>query len=439
VEKAGEIIPQVVRVVMEKRPQGAKRIVPPKNCPVCGGDVVKDEGGVYIRCINPSCEAQLKERLKYFCGRDQMDIEGVGDALVDRLVVDGLLQGLADVYHLHKRHEQLASLDFPTELGEKSADNLIASIRKSKNEPLEKTLARLEIPFLGDDLAKSLATHFGSLEALANATADELAKIEGISAELAGIIVDFFNPPSSADFAARLVALHKRNRLGIAELGPARIQKLVDQGLMRSFGDLYKLSHCRDELVSLRFPNKFGEKNTKNLLEHIDTSKKQTLARVLAALNIRHIGASSAELIAGNFGQMSRIAEATVEELKTVEGIGPEMAQSIRSFFQSASGQKAWQALAAAGVNMTQPKAKRTGDQPLAGKTVVVTGTLSQFGRKEIETLIKEHGGKVSGSVSNKTDFVVAGDKPGSKLDKARKLGIRVLDEDAFSALLGDS
>jgi len=293
VEKAGEIIPQVVRVVLEKRPAGAKRIVPPKQCPVCGGDVEKDEGGVYIRCINPSCEAQLKERLKYFCGRDQMDIEGVGEALVEQLVDEGLVRQHADLYALEQRPDRLLTLD---RMGDKSVDNLLAGIERSKQQPL---------------------------------------------------------------------------------------------------------------------------------------------ARVLAALNIRHVGGATAELIADHFGEMSAIAEASEEALQAVEGVGPEMAHSIRAFFQGASGWKAWQTLAAAGVNMTQPKAKRTGDRPLSGKTVVVTGTLTQFGRKEIETIIKEHGGKVSSSVSGKTGYVVAGEKAGSKLDKANKLGVQVLDEQAFLELIG--
>ncbi len=292
-EKAGEIIPQVVRVVLEKRPAGAQPIVPPKACPVCGGDVEKDEGGVYVRCINPSCEAQLKERLKYFCGRDQMDIEGVGDALVEQLVDEGLVRRHADLYALEQRPDRLLALD---RMGNKSVDNLLAGIERSKQQPL---------------------------------------------------------------------------------------------------------------------------------------------ARVLAGLNIRHIGSATAELIANYFGEMSAVSTASEETLQAVEGVGPEMARSMRFFFQSTSGRETWHALAVAGVNMTQPKAMRTGVQTLADKTVVVTGTLSQFGRKEVEAMVKEHGGKVSSSVSKKTDFVVAGEKAGSKLAKANKLGVKVLDEQAFLELIG--
>ena len=293
VEKAGEIIPQVVRVVLEKRPAGARKITPPRQCPVCKGEVAKDEGGVYIRCINPSCEAQLKERLKYFCGRSQMDIEGAGEALVEQLVDEGLVRHYADLYDLEKKREKLEAL-------------------------------------------------------------------EGM-----------------------------------------------------------------------------GELSVKNLLAAIEESKKQPLARVLAALNIRHVGAATAELIAEHFGDMKKIAGADEEALQEVDGVGPELAASLRAFFKSDAGEETWQRLAKAGLNMAQPKARSTGAKPLAGKTLVVTGTLEGYSRSEIESLIKQFGGKVAKSVSKNTDYLVAGEKAGSKLAKAESLGITVLSEEAFLNLIG--
>lgn len=293
VEKAGEIIPQVVRVVTEKRPKNARKIVPPTKCPVCNGEVEKDEGGVYIRCINPSCPAQLKERLRFFCGRDQMDIEGAGEVLVNQLVDAGLVKHYSDLYSLSGRREALLDLD---RMGEKSADSLLAGIEASKSRPL---------------------------------------------------------------------------------------------------------------------------------------------ARVLAALNIRHVGAATAELIAEQFEAMERIAEASEEQLQEVEGVGPEVAKSIRHFFESDAGKAVWLALRDAGVNMTQPKSKKSGPQPLAGKTLVVTGTLEKFSRGDIEKLIKELGGKTAGSVSKKTDYVVVGEDAGSKLEKAKALGVKTLSEGEFLAMVG--
>lgn len=309
VEKAGEIIPQVVRVVKEKRPRHTEPIVPPKKCPVCKGEVEKDEGGVYVRCINPACPAQLKERLRFFCGRDQMDIEGAGEVIVEKLVDLGIAKSYADLYQLSEKRARLVGIEIEQE-------------RTIKGE--NKTL-----------------------------------------------------------------------------------------------------------LVPL------GEKRADTILAGIERSKKQPLARVLAALNIRHVGAATAELLAEHFGDMEKIAEASEEELQEVEGIGPEVAESIRHFFSSAAGRKTWQGLRDAGVNMKQPRVKRSEHQPLAGKSLVVTGTLERFSRSEIERLIKELGGKVAGSVSKKTDYLVVGEDAGSKLEKARSLGVKTLTEREFASLIG--
>ena len=292
VEKAGEIIPQVVKVVIDKRPKNAKAIRRPTKCPVCKGDVEQDEGGVYLRCINPTCPAQLKERLIHFAARNQMDIEGAGEVLMVTLVDGGFVRDYADLYHLHER---------------------------------------------------------------------------------------------------------------------------------------------RDELVKL---DRQGEKSIDNLLDGIEQSKKRPLARLLAGLNIRHVGASTAECLADHFGSMEKLQAASEEELTDVEGVGLEVATAIVHFFTSAAGGKVVTRLNEAGVNMEQPKRKTAADSPLAGKTVVVTGTLESMGRKEVQELIKRLGGKVSSKVSKKTDFVVYGDSPGSKLDKARQLGVETLDEKAFLELI---
>jgi DNA ligase (NAD+) len=294
VQKAGEIIPQVVSVVRELRPKDAKKIAPPKACPVCDGDVLRDEGGVYYRCVNPACPAQLKERLIYFAGRNQMDIDGAGQIVMETLVAQGHVTEFADLYRLED---------------------------------------------------------------------------------------------------ATLLTL-----------------KMNDRSL--------------------------GEKNARKLIRGIEDSKKRRLSRVLAALNIRHVGGASAELLANHFGSMEALADACREDkgkrLLEVDGIGPEIANSIVTFFTSESGGRAWRDLADAGVNMTQPKPESSAETPLAGKTIVVTGTLEGFSRSEIQARIKALGGKVSSSVSKKTDFVLVGDSPGSKADKAAKLGVPIMDEPTF-------
>ncbi|MGB9625432.1 MAG: NAD-dependent DNA ligase LigA [Phycisphaerae bacterium] len=293
VEKAGEIIPQVVQVVADKRPRDARPIRPPGRCPSCGEPVRREEGLVALRCENPACPAQVKERIRYFCGRDQMDIEGAGPALVEQLVDKGLVKDAADLYALHKRRDDLIALE---RMGEKSADNLLAAIEESKKRPL---------------------------------------------------------------------------------------------------------------------------------------------ARLVTALNIPQVGAATADLLAEHFGDMDRIMEADEQKLQEIEGIGPEVAASIRRYFDNKAARKLIERLRNAGVNMKQPKRQVSGRRPLAGKTFVVTGTLEKYSRKEIQDLIVELGGKAVGSVSRNTDYLICGADPGSKLQKAKELGVTVLTEKEFDNLIG--
>ena len=293
VEKAGEIIPQVVEVVSKKRPPGTRPFHPPKTCPSCKSDQVeKDEGGVYIRCVNPACPQQLRERLRYFAGRDQMDIEGLGPAVIDQLVDRKLVCEFADLYKLEA--EQVAELE---RMAEKSADNLITAI---------------------------------------------------------------------------------------------------------------------------------------------EASKTRSLARVLAALGIRHVGTHVAEVLAEAFGSVDKLAAADLEELEAIHEVGPIVAKSIHAFFHSVSGSRMIAHLRKVGLTMQHTSIRPAkGAGPLVGMTVVVTGTLKKFSRQEIETYIKSKGGKPSNSVSKKTDLVVIGDNAGSKADKATQLGVRTVNETEFRKMTG--
>jgi DNA ligase (NAD+) len=300
IERAGEVIPYVVEVVQEKRPKDAKPIEPPKKCPSCGAKVEKEADTPYIRCVNPACPAQLKERLRWFCGRSQMDIEGLGDKLVDQLVDRGLVKTFADLYRL-------------------SADD-------------------------------------------------------------------------------------------IANLGSE-----VEQG---------------EKLVK----RTVGEKVAQKVVNNIDASRKQGLDRLLAGLGIRHVGNRVAYILASNFGSLDGLAEATQEQLSSVHEIGDVIADSVHDFFHNKAGQDSIAALKKVGIDpkMEVVKPEESAALPFSGKTIVVTGTMVKMDRDEIEALIQKLGGKAAGSVSKKTSFVVAGDKAGSKLDKANELGIEVITEDEF-------
>ena len=290
VEKAGEIIPQVVAVVSKDRKGRSKPYQPPKACPECGGPVVKDAEEVYLRCGNLACPAQLKERLRYFASRDAMDIEGFGPAVIDQLVDRKLVEDPADIYSLTEK--QLEELE---RMGKKSAANLVKAIEASKSRGLERLLAALAIRHVGPTLASGLARHFGTLDELAGATQDDLYGV----------------------------------------------------------GD-----------------------------------------------------------------------------------VGETIAASILSFFSSSRNRKVIEKLKKAGVS-TSALTKSAAGGALEGKTFVFTGTLESMDRGAAEEIVRSLGGKASSSVSANTDFVVAGPAAGSKLDKARSLGVAVIDEKSFLKMVG--
>jgi DNA ligase (NAD+) len=291
VEKAGKVIPHIVRVEKHERKTELPKFVFPMTCPECGTAAVKDEEGVYIRCPNLDCPAQVRQRLRFFATRNAMDIEGLGDKLVDQLV------------------------------------------------------------------------------------------------------------------ASKLVI---------------------------KYGDLYRLTF--DQVENLE---RMGKKSAENLLEGIQASKKRGLARLLNALAIRHVGQRVAQILAQHFGSMEALEAASLEALSEVEGVGPIIAQSVYDYLHSDYGSQTIADLRAQGLDMTAPKKRLpAGGGKLAGKTIVVTGTLSKYSRDEIKELIEQHGGKPSSSVSKKTDYVLAGEEAGSKLTKAQELGVKVITEEEFDGLI---
>ncbi len=286
IEKAGEIIPQIVRVNEEARPKGAKPAKPPTKCPSCGHDVVRLEEEVALRCINPECPAQLRERLIWFAARGQMDIEGLGEKMV---------------------------------------------------------------------------------------------------------------------------------------------HQLADNDLLNSYGDIYALKDKRDQLLELE---RMGERKADNLLAGIEDSKQRGLARVLSGLGIRFVGTGTSRRLAEAFGDIDALMQADTDTIAAVEDIGPITAQAVRQFLDSDAGGQVIDELKQAGVDLTAPKREApTTDSPFAGKTIVLTGTLENYERKELTDILQNLGAKVTGSVSKNTNLVIAGEKAGSKLTKAEGLGIEVWDE----------
>src|SRR4051812_41750159 len=287
IERGGDVIPKVVKVISDKdHPRGHKIFHMPERCPECGGHVVRVEGEADHRCVNTACPAKLRESILYFAARSVMNIEGMGESMVNQLSSRGLVKDLADIYELNE--EKLLSLE---RVGEKSAANLLREIEQSRKLPLERVIYGLGIRFVGERTAKFLSEHFGSMDALMNASAESLQEVDEVGPRIANSIQEFFVEPRNRDLVKRLS----------------------------------------------KYLNFKGEKKQRGTA--------------------------------------------------------------------------------------------------LAGKTFVITGTLANYSRDSAKKLVEDAGGKVSSAVSKKTDYVIAGDDPGSKLDKARELGVQVIDEKQMEQL----
>jgi DNA ligase (NAD+) len=230
----------------------------------------------------------------------------------------------------------------------------------------------------------------------------------------------------------RIESFAKRERMDIEGVGEILAKQLVTSGLVKSVADLYRLT--KPQLLSLE---RMGDLSAQNLLDALEGSKSRGLARLIAGLSIYGVGEAMGPLLVQEFPSIDALLAASKEELASVKGFGPKRAESIYKFFHSPAGEKLVKDLRDAGVKLTEEVRAKVTTGPLAGKTVVVTGTLQNYGRKEIEDVIKLHGGKATSSVSKNTDYVVVGDSPGSKADKARQLGVPVLTEDEFEKLIG--
>jgi DNA ligase (NAD+) len=211
------------------------------------------------------------------------------------------------------------------------------------------------------------------------------------------------------------------------------VEQLVERGLVHDFADLYRLT-----VAQLTELERLAEKSATNLVNAIAASRGRGLARVLYALGIRFVGDRAARLLAEHFGSIERVASATVEEVSEIHGIGPRIAESVRLFFDQPANQKAVEHLREVGV-VLEEVTRPAGPKPLAGKTFVLTGSLDRMSRDDAKARIARLGGRVTSSVSRKTDYVIAGAEPGSKLEDAKRLGVAVLDESAFLELTAAS
>ena len=493
VERSGDVIPKVLRVIAEgdtRRP-----FEMPSRCPECGSEVKRDEGEVVARCINVSCRARLKESILHYAHRTAMDIDGLGDWLVDALVDrdgDGSVKNLADLYELWPEH--LESIEKKGTLGETKARKVVDGITRSKGEvSLARKLCALHIPRVGIKTIEALAGGYSSLAEIASASVEALERVEGVSHRDAETIVQFFSTPESGalvdfldpagpaneseasartregrepdgsneavlgsrgaslsnermrDLLVRLtapVSLKGGTKLpgSVEGLGTVLAGELVERCLVRCSADLYQLDV--ETLAAIPTATKLGRKSAEAVIESLVRSKSAPVARLVYGLGIRHVGERTAELLVKHFGSVDAIANASKEDLEEVEEVGPRIAESIVEFFSSERNRVLILRLRKCKLRFEEEFVAGTGEPaegetaPLAGKVFVLTGTLPGMSRSEAKARIQALGGKVTGAVSSKTNYLVAGDEPGSKLDRAQELGVGILDVDGLLARL---
>ena len=367
----------------------------PSRCPACEAPVVREEGEAIARCVNASCIARLKESILHFARRTAMDIDGMGEWLVDALVDGGLVEDFADLYELNA--EQLARLEKESAIGGKKAAMLVDGIARSRAEIAKRADAK-----------------------------EEPAVSTGVTSEGGKKDLESDRPA-----LRRFVVSSAKHIKG---MGDTLAGKLVDHGLVRTPADLYELTE--EQLAAVPLSVRLGGKSARRIMEGLERSKDLPLGRLVFGLGIRHVGDRTAALLADHFHSLDAIASASTEELEQVEEIGPRIAESIRNFFEASMNRDLVERLRGHGLRFQEDAKKDDREpHPLAGKVFVLTGTLDGMTRDEAKARILAAGGKVSGSVSGKTDYVVAGDKPGSKMDKARKLGVAVIDKDGLEKL----
>lgn len=393
VRRAGDVIPQILGIIAERRPADARAVAVPESCPVCGSAVERtqlikrskgretvSEGSIY-RCVGRlACQAQLKQAIIHFVSRRAMDIDGLGDKIVEQLVDKELIRSPADLYCL--TFEQVVALEGFAEV---SSRNLLKSIEASRTPTLARFIYALGIPDVGEETAKLLARALGSLERVARALPDVLVYLPDVGLEVAHEIHSFFQD--------------EHNRLVIEQLRERGVQ-------LQEEGDL-----------------------------HPEFAACATLAGLIDKLDIPFIARTGAQRLADRFGSLEAIIGADWLDLRQVERLNEKAARALRDYFDvPENAQRARDVEAQLrdfGMHW-QSERRSVEGLPLAGQTWVLTGTLEAMSRDEAKVQLEALGAKVSGSVSARTSCVVAGPGAGSKLAKANELGLKVLDEPAF-------
>ena len=462
IQRAGDVIPQVVEVLEPLRTSEDEPWTMPSECPACRAPV-RSQGAYHMCTGGWKCPAQRHARIAHFVGKGAMDIDTLGEKLVAVLIENRLVETPADLYALTR--EQL--LDLPqvqverAAFHERSARELVERLASVRNVDLARLLAALDLPKVGASTAEAVAAEFSSLAEIEDGE-ERLATVPRVGARRARAILAALREPASRALVRDLVEkevwcgddapaaagdardggeiaepdraglergiLRLASAFGIRGLGEEAVRALLREELVSRPSDVFELD--ADELlglppgVSMRRP--FGETSAGNLLRQVEASKTAGLDHFLFALGIPNVGTHVARVLAARYGSVDQVRIATRESLCEVHEIGEEVADSVVSFFDDETNRRFLDELEQRGV---APQWQDTGSSTLTGMRIVLTGTLPGMSREEATALIERHGGRVVSSVSKKTTLVVAGENPGSKRAKADELGVLVRDE----------
>jgi len=367
VRRAGDVIPEVLKVVMERRPENTKTFKMPKKCPVCGSSVTRVEGEAIIRCAGKlTCPAQLVGKMKHFVSRRAIDIDGMGSKIIEQLIEKEYIKYFSDIYKLNEN--RLLTLDL---FAEKAAKNLFLAINESRKITSERFIYAIGIPNVGEEIARALVSYFKNLDELINAEFSDFVEIKGVKG----------------------------------------VGKITAKKIFTKLGNIKRFEiHDYDNPVNYLTTLKIG------------------------------IGEETANRIMRKFGTLDKLSEAKEEELLNnkitkIDGVGEKIAENIIQYFSDKNNLSTLKKLKGE-LDIVWKNSKIYQQGSLQGKTFVITGTLEGMKREEVKQRLLALGAKVSGSVSRKTDYVIAGSDPGSKVEKARQLDVEILDEVGLLSLI---
>jgi DNA ligase (NAD+) len=435
VEKGGEIIPKITGVALDKRQNGAKRIVYIDHCPECGTQLVRKEGEAKHFCPNSkACPPQLLGRMEHFVHKRAMDIDSLGTERLRTLIDEGFVKSPADFYGLKEKQSQLLGLEMGQDQYQKTDDGILyISLPKALFALTEQISLTAIEKFCAEQIDKPMMQVLQLFQGYIRTSKKKVAQNVGMVQLLEnGLLVSSLPPLEDYVPVAVVLSLLVGNKASIDELIKAAYHQNTVHGTLLRLGVV--LGEEQEERIKKLKGNSFQEGVIGNMLEGIEASKNQPFEKVLFALGIRNIGENTAQLLARHFKNIDALREASTEQLLEINGVGETLVHSLHEYFKDLENIQLIEKLKDAGLNFSvseQPVSLAS--NKLAGLKILASGRFTHFKRDEIIDFVESHGGTYLGSVSKSLDFIIEGEEMGpSKKEKAEKLGIKLISESEF-------